>query len=117
MNVSALISSLYVTVIAGQELEAKALEHHERRTAGRFCRKTLSVHAVKRKPGVEFLARLKVNLTNCDPGTVAELRLVGRSDEANELSEAILKAIASSYPELVSECARQLQKQKLFQNL
>lgn len=29
MNVSALISSLYVTVIAGQELEAKALEHHE----------------------------------------------------------------------------------------
>ncbi len=47
MNVSALISSLYVTVIAGQELEAKALEHHERRTAGRFCRKTLSVHAVK----------------------------------------------------------------------
>ena len=122
MNVSALISSLYVTVIAGQELEAKALEHHERRTAGRFCRKTLSVHAVKRKPGVEFLARLKVNyaranLTNCDPGTVAELRLVGRSDEANELSEAILKAIASSFPELVSECARQLQKQKLFQNL
>lgn len=54
MNVSALISSLYVTVIAGQELEAKALEHHERRTAGRFCRKTLSVHAVKRKPGWNF---------------------------------------------------------------
>ena len=122
MNVPALINNLCVTVIAGHVLEAKALEHHERRTAGRFCRKTLSVHAVQRKPGPEFLARLKVNyaranLTNCCPGTVAELRLVGRSDEANELSEAILKAIATSYPELVSECDRQLQKQKLFQNL
>lgn len=122
MNVPALINSLCVTVIVGQVLEAKALEHHERRTAGRFCRKTLSVHAVKRKPGAEFLARLKVNyaranLTNCDPRAVAELKLMGRCNEANELSEAILKAIAFSYPELVFECTRQIQKQKLFQNL
>lgn len=122
MNVPALINGLCVSIIDGPVLEEKALEQHERRTTGRFCRKTLSVHAVKRKPSVEFMARLKVNyaranLTNCNPSTVSELRLTGRNDEANKLAEAIINAIASSYPELTTECERQLEKQKLFQNL
>jgi hypothetical protein len=61
MNVSALISSLYVTVIAGQELEANSGASRTPYSWSILPKNTFCPRGEAQKPGVEFLARLKVN--------------------------------------------------------
>lgn len=108
-----MLHKITIRVIDDASLEKLAVDHYERR--GCKPRALGKTHAIRRKGknADTFLARIKVNyvrqvLSNYDHDKENACRADGREHEAHCMNQQLYLAIAQHYPQLSSECERQI---------